>query len=174
MSSTLSSPSAAILSLVSDVADMRRRMAQEHQANSIWDVKHMRGGMVDVEFICQYLQLLHGAEHPQLLTPHTADALDRIRDMHLIDAQMADCLCTGLELWQAVRARIQLTVSGNLPADGGDDATEVLRRAVSGMYGLTVDQLVERMRETAAEVRDVFRQLIEEPAQSAAAAGPLR
>ncbi|MCP5363929.1 MAG: bifunctional [glutamine synthetase] adenylyltransferase/[glutamine synthetase]-adenylyl-L-tyrosine phosphorylase [Hyphomicrobiales bacterium] len=162
------------LSLVSDVADMRRRMAQEHQANSIWDVKHMRGGMVDVEFICQYLQLLHGAEHPQLLTPHTADALDRIRDMHLIDAQMADCLCTGLELWQAVRARIQLTVSGNLPADGGDDATEVLRRAVSGMYGLTVDQLVERMRETAAEVRDVFRQLIEEPAQSAAAAGPLR
>jgi len=160
------------LSLVADVADMRRRMAQEHAANSIWDVKHVRGGMVDVEFICQYLQLLYGAEYPHLLTPHTADALDRIRNAHLIDARVAECLCRSLDLWQAVRARLQLTVSGNLPANDGDEALEVLRRAVTGMYGLTVDQLAERMRDTAAEVRAIFQQLIDEPAKRASSARP--
>ena len=36
---------------------MRARMAEEHRPQSIWDAKHVRGGLVDIEFIVQYLQL---------------------------------------------------------------------------------------------------------------------
>ncbi|MDH5411495.1 MAG: bifunctional [glutamine synthetase] adenylyltransferase/[glutamine synthetase]-adenylyl-L-tyrosine phosphorylase, partial [Alphaproteobacteria bacterium] len=45
--------------LVVDVADMRIRMAKQHRGESLWDVKHHRGGLVDIEFMAQYLQLLH-------------------------------------------------------------------------------------------------------------------
>ena len=57
--------------LVVDIADMRRRMAETHPTDSLWDVKHVRGGMVDIDFIVQYLQLRHASEHPAILVPIT-------------------------------------------------------------------------------------------------------
>src|SRR3546814_21189247 len=60
--------------LVMDVAHMRARMANEHRGQSPWDIKHRRGGLVDIEFIPQHLPLLHAAENPAILSPNTAEA----------------------------------------------------------------------------------------------------
>ena len=57
---------------------MRLRIAQEHKGRSIWDIKHRRGGLVDIEFLAQYLMLRHGAEHPDILSQNTSDALSRL------------------------------------------------------------------------------------------------
>ena len=43
--------------LLTDVHQMRQRMAGEHRGESPWDVKHHRGGLVDIEFLAQFLQL---------------------------------------------------------------------------------------------------------------------
>ncbi len=40
-----------------DILDMRRRMAQQHRTDDVWDLKHCRGGQVDIDFISQYLVL---------------------------------------------------------------------------------------------------------------------
>lgn len=46
--------------LLHDVADMRRRMAKEHGTRNLWALKQVRGGLVDVDFIAQYmLSLIH-------------------------------------------------------------------------------------------------------------------
>lgn len=45
-----------------DVADMRNRMTAEYKSNDIWDIKYVRGGLVDIDFIAQYLLLLHAPE----------------------------------------------------------------------------------------------------------------
>ena len=47
--------------LAGDVAAMRRRMEAHSRPASPWDVKQRPGGLVDVEFIAQYLMLLHAA-----------------------------------------------------------------------------------------------------------------
>jgi glutamate-ammonia-ligase adenylyltransferase len=53
--------------LSADVIDMRRRMHAGHpNRTALFDLKHDPGGMVDVEFIVQYLVLRHSAEHPSL------------------------------------------------------------------------------------------------------------
>ena len=50
-----------------DVLAMRDKISAGHANNSgQFDLKHDRGGMVDVEFITQYLVLRHAAVHPQL------------------------------------------------------------------------------------------------------------
>ncbi|MBE0625066.1 MAG: bifunctional [glutamate--ammonia ligase]-adenylyl-L-tyrosine phosphorylase/[glutamate--ammonia-ligase] adenylyltransferase [Burkholderiales bacterium] len=50
-----------------EVADMRAKMFDAHPNRSeLFDLKHDRGGMIDIEFIVQYLVLAHAHRHPQL------------------------------------------------------------------------------------------------------------
>ncbi len=43
---------------------MRARIEKEKGTKDIWDLKQVRGGLVDLEFIAQYLQLVHAATAP--------------------------------------------------------------------------------------------------------------
>jgi glutamate-ammonia-ligase adenylyltransferase len=50
-----------------DVTQMRARMLEGHpNASGLFDIKHDRGGIVDVEFAVQYLVLAHAHRHPEL------------------------------------------------------------------------------------------------------------
>lgn len=50
-----------------EILSMRRKMLDGHpNATELFDIKHDRGGMVDIEFIVQYLVLAHAHRHPQL------------------------------------------------------------------------------------------------------------
>ncbi len=56
------------LRLKEDVRAMRDKISAGHpNPSSDFDLKHDRGGMVDVEFVTQYLVLSHAAAHPVLL-----------------------------------------------------------------------------------------------------------
>ena len=63
--------------LAADVIEMRAAIAQEKGDGDRWDLKFAAGGLVDIEFIAQYLQLLHAAERPEILDTSTARALDK-------------------------------------------------------------------------------------------------
>jgi len=53
--------------LAREVIRMRERMHEAHPNRSgLFDVKHDRGGMIDVEFVVQYLVLAHAQRHPDL------------------------------------------------------------------------------------------------------------
>ncbi|HEU0197771.1 MAG TPA: bifunctional [glutamate--ammonia ligase]-adenylyl-L-tyrosine phosphorylase/[glutamate--ammonia-ligase] adenylyltransferase [Nevskiaceae bacterium] len=55
--------------LRTEVRDMRIKMRatlEQHLAGQ-WDVKHAAGGLVDAEFLVQFLLLRHAAQHPELL-----------------------------------------------------------------------------------------------------------
>jgi glutamate-ammonia-ligase adenylyltransferase len=50
-----------------DVLSMRKRLLEGHPNNSeLFDLKHDRGGMIDIEFVVQYLVLGHASRHPEL------------------------------------------------------------------------------------------------------------
>jgi len=54
--------------LAREVRQMRTRISAGHPNHSgLFDLKHDSGGMVDVEFVTQYLVLLHAHDHPELL-----------------------------------------------------------------------------------------------------------
>jgi [glutamine synthetase] adenylyltransferase / [glutamine synthetase]-adenylyl-L-tyrosine phosphorylase len=53
--------------LAADVLAMRKRMLDSHPNRSgLFDLKHDRGGMVDIEFTVQYLVLAHSRKHYEL------------------------------------------------------------------------------------------------------------
>jgi glutamate-ammonia-ligase adenylyltransferase len=53
--------------LKEDVLAMRQKMHDGHpNASGLFDIKHDRGGLVDVEFAVQFLVLAHAAAHPEM------------------------------------------------------------------------------------------------------------
>jgi glutamate-ammonia-ligase adenylyltransferase len=96
--------------LRTDVLEMRERIAQQHRGDSIWDFKHRRGGLVDIDFIAQYLMLRHAAEHPGVLRRNPSVALARLAETGLIDRAMAGRLAEAVNLWRQLQHMTRLLV----------------------------------------------------------------
>jgi glutamate-ammonia-ligase adenylyltransferase len=84
----------ALPTLRDEVAGMRQRMLEGHPNRSQrFDIKHDRGGIVDVEFIVQYLVLGHAHEHAELTGNKGNLALLRMAgDLGLIDRAAAEAV----------------------------------------------------------------------------------
>ncbi len=151
--------------LVIDVATMRARMAKEHRGQSRWDIKHRRGGLVDAEFIAQFLQLRHAADHPGVLTHNATDAFGRLEAEGLLDAATATALRDALRLWHNVQTVLRVTTSDGLEQNtlASGPRAALLRAADAPDF----DALVARMDETAERVHGYFVDLIDRPAEDA-------
>jgi glutamate-ammonia-ligase adenylyltransferase len=129
--------------LTADILDMRRRMAQQHRADNLWDLKHYRGGQVDLDFIAQYLQLRHAHDHPAILARDSGQALERARDLKLLDDKTADQLIAIGRLWRQLQQMIRLLVGAkveeaklreptrrHLAQSGGADDFKALKKLI--------------------------------------------
>jgi [glutamine synthetase] adenylyltransferase / [glutamine synthetase]-adenylyl-L-tyrosine phosphorylase len=96
--------------LRTDVVEMRERMAQQHRGDSLWDFKHRRGGLVDIDFIAQYLMLRHAEAHPDAIRRNPAAALARLSELGLMDRAMAGRLIDAVNLWRLMQQMTRLLV----------------------------------------------------------------
>ena len=145
--------------LAADIAEMRRRIADQHRAPPAFDLKHRRGGMIDIEFIAQYLQLRHAAETPEVLRQNTRAALLALRDAGKLDPADAATLTEALTLWRNVQSLFKLTVDEPFNERA---ATPALRAILAGAAGAAdFAALNQRMDEAAARVRMLYDILIE-------------
>lgn len=89
-----------------EILAMRRRIEEEIAQETLAGPhpKAGRGGLMDVEFACQYLQLVHGPTKPWIRTPSTADAIRRLQAEGLLSGADAAVL---LEAWRFLR-RLEL------------------------------------------------------------------
>ena len=145
-------------STAGDVADMRRAIAQEKGEDDIWDLKLAAGGLVDIDFIAQYLQLAHAAERPDILSVSTLQVLDNAARLGVLPLSDAEILRQAARLYHDLTQILRLCVTGKFnPATAGENLLRVMARA-----GDTPDfsTLEARVRETEGEVRRVFRTLV--------------
>jgi len=151
---------------VIDVADMRRRIAEENPRPSPWDFKNRRGGLIDLEFIVQYLMLREAASSPHILHRDTAHALPGLGEAGVLSPQAQRELGDAAALLRNVQAVLALLGDG-LPATAAlpepDAAT--LSRCVGAVDFTHLDADITN---AAARVRSWYDRLIEEPARRAA------
>ncbi len=159
--------------LAADVADMRRRLAENRAAPSGWHVKNMPGGILDIEFVAQYLILLHAEAHPDLRQANTSGALQALRRAGCLAEEDAEVLLRAAALWQTVQAILRLTGAAR-ELDGRPPASlhPLLCRATGRP---DIEALEADMAEMATAVRALYNRLVADPAAGAAAAdtGPL-
>jgi glutamate-ammonia-ligase adenylyltransferase len=78
--------------LAAEVLGMRAKMHAAHpNASGLVDLKHDRGGMIDIEFVVQFLVLAHAGRHPELVANLGNIALLRIAaDLGLVAPALAE------------------------------------------------------------------------------------
>jgi glutamate-ammonia-ligase adenylyltransferase len=102
-----------------EVAKMRRRMHAAHPSDPArFDLKHDDGGMIDIEFIVQYLVLLHAARHPRL-TANTGNIalLGLCGELGLIDAGLAAGAADAYRLLRKLQHQVRLQGQDNARVD---------------------------------------------------------
>ncbi len=151
--------------LLRDVAQMRDRLAREKPASGLWSLKQIRGGMVDIEFIAQYLQLKHAHAQPDILSPNTATALDNLIRANLLDAADGQTLITTLRLWQGLQGMLSLTIEEEMTKEREADMSAALKADLVAIASEPSFKTLEaRIKDDAARVYGIFQVLIEEPA----------
>ncbi|WP_082439423.1 MULTISPECIES: bifunctional [glutamate--ammonia ligase]-adenylyl-L-tyrosine phosphorylase/[glutamate--ammonia-ligase] adenylyltransferase [unclassified Massilia] len=102
-----------------EVARMRRRMHDAHPSFSDrFDLKHDDGGMIDIEFIVQYLVLRHAFQHPQLTANKGNIALLRMcGELGLIDPALADGAADAYRLMRRLQHQVRLQGQENARVD---------------------------------------------------------
>ena len=120
---------------------------------------------MDIEFIAQYLMLRHAADHPDIVSPNTSNALARLVKAGLLDAECGAELRAALSLWQRLQGVLRLSAVGAF--DSGN-ATEGQRNLlVKAGQAADFDDLVRNMDAAAGRVLDHFDRLVAIPGTAA-------
>ncbi|CAB3640240.1 bifunctional [glutamate--ammonia ligase]-adenylyl-L-tyrosine phosphorylase/[glutamate--ammonia-ligase] adenylyltransferase [Trinickia soli] len=96
--------------LAAEIVAMRERVAAGHPNRSdLFDVKHDRGGMVDIEFIVQYWVLLHAARDPELIRNTGNIALLReVARYGLMSADEAETVGAAYRTYRKLQHQLRL------------------------------------------------------------------
>ncbi|VTU01724.1 (glutamate--ammonia-ligase) adenylyltransferase : Glutamate-ammonia-ligase adenylyltransferase OS=Blastopirellula marina DSM 3645 GN=DSM3645_10057 PE=4 SV=1: GlnE: GlnD_UR_UTase: GlnE: GlnE: GlnD_UR_UTase [Gemmataceae bacterium] len=106
--------------LADEIRGMRHKLEATANARSL---KRGPGGIVDVEFVVQLLQLKYGSAHPAVLEPNVWDALDALEAAGVLPADDAAGLRAGYSFLRLVEARLRIVTDRPLtevPENPGD------------------------------------------------------
>lgn len=114
-----------------DMRAMRRLMAAALRPASLWDCKRQRGGLIDIEFAAQLLQLVHAADGGP--TPgHTGEALRRLRDAELLDEAVYVPLIHAWTTQQRIAALLAAALPSGAAPDSQPPAVQMLLACAAG------------------------------------------
>src|SRR3984885_3877657 len=116
--------------IAADVVEMRGAIAKEKGDANPWDLKYAAGGLVDIEFIAQYLQLVHAAALPDILDTSTARMLDKAARLGVLAPEDAAVLRPAVRLFHDLTQVLRLCLPGTLdPKAAGAGVLALLARA---------------------------------------------
>jgi glutamate-ammonia-ligase adenylyltransferase len=143
--------------VAADVRDMRRRIAEEKGSRGVWDLKYVSGGLIDIEFIAQYLQLIHAADHPAILDQSTVGALEKLRDAELLGSGDAEILLSAAHLYQSLTQIMRLCQEGRFdPEKAPAGLKAMLSRAAATPDFSRVAPLLQEVQQAVAERFDAL------------------
>ena len=135
--------------LVQDIRGMRERINHEQDSMQLNSIKFRKGGLLDIEFIAQYLQLRYGAEYPVLLARDTASVFKKAGDLSVIDAGMANELRDAAVFWRNLQGILLLIAEGD-PDNGS--AFAAIHRVLGKSAGTSVLETFTATLEETAEL----------------------
>jgi glutamate-ammonia-ligase adenylyltransferase len=145
--------------IAADVAEMRALIEKEKPPRDIWDLKLIPGGLIDIEFIAQYLRLVAPAQSLDLDTYgfSTREMLDAVGGQLLSPADLDTCR-QALGLFTELSQIIRLCVEGVLEA--AEAPTALVERLCRAGDCPDLRSLEGEVKRLAREVRAVFRRTV--------------
>jgi len=147
----------------SDVHQMREKMIEEflgrepHSTN----VKLGPGGIVDIEFIAQFLSLRHGKADPSVRKTGTLDAIEALSSKGYLKEEDAVALRGAYEFFRRVEMRLRIVQDLSLNALPSDpSALDDLGKRLGDKKEGAGERLLKELAHHADRVREVYRRVI--------------
>ena len=147
-----------VRAVTEDVIDMRAAIAAEKGDADPWDLKYAAGALVDIEFIAQYLQLVHAAAMPDILDTSTARVLEKAAQLGVLAAADATVLRGAVRLYHDLTQILRLCLPGAFePKTASAGVLGLLARAADLPDFPALDAHV---METQRQVRECFVRIL--------------
>ncbi|MCG8559803.1 MAG: bifunctional [glutamine synthetase] adenylyltransferase/[glutamine synthetase]-adenylyl-L-tyrosine phosphorylase, partial [Hyphomicrobiales bacterium] len=141
-----------------DVREMRAKIEKEKGTDDIWDLKQARGGLVDLEFVTQFLQIVSAHAHPHVLDQNTAAGLEKLAQASVLQAPDAEILIPAARLYNNLTQVLRLCLDRPFdPADAPAGLKALLARA-AGLPDFPT--LEAHLRETLSQVHAASERIV--------------
>jgi glutamate-ammonia-ligase adenylyltransferase len=141
-----------------DAGAMRKLIAAEKGDKDVWDLKLVRGGLIDIEFIAQYLELAFAHRRPDILDVSTRNALEKAGAAGLITAEEAEVLIGAHRLYTDATQFMRLAMSGRF--DPAKAAAGVKRRIAAASGFPDFEAFAAALDEARRQVRHAFEAIV--------------
>ncbi len=152
-----------VAKIAADVAEMRKLIGEEKPPANIWDFKLIPGGLVDLEFIAQYLTLVAPAKGlpPHVAGESTADVWKRVA-AGAVESQTYDDCMVALNLFTELSQIIRLCIDSDFePKEAPAGLIDLVCRAGDCPDISTLEGEVKRLSKT---VRKAFSAVVKDSA----------
>src|SRR5947207_9642302 len=161
-------PKSATPDLLEEICNIKHRIERDVVGPEKLerDVKLGRGGIRDIEFIRQTLQLIHGARNPFLQEPSMLKALRALRELDLLPHDQVLALDNAYRFLRRVEHRLQ--IEAEQQTHTVPDEPEPLSRLARSLRFSSAREFTAALQNGMASVRPIFQRIISEsPAQPA-------
>jgi [glutamine synthetase] adenylyltransferase / [glutamine synthetase]-adenylyl-L-tyrosine phosphorylase len=141
-----------------DVVTMRGAIAKEKGDADIWDLKYVAGGLVDIEFIAQFLQLTHAATSPDILDTSTARVLEKAAKLGVLKLEDAEVLRPAVRLFHDLTQILRLCLSGRFDPKTAHAGILVLLARAADLPDFAA--LQAHVKDTQRHVRECFVRIL--------------
>src|SRR5437867_2230273 len=153
-------PKSTTRDLLDEIAHIKHRIERDivETAKLERDVKLGRGGIRDIEFIVQTLQLIHGARHPFLQEPSMLKALRALRELDLLPTNEVLTLDNTYRFLRRVEHRLQIEAEQQTHVVPREP--EALRRLALSLRFSSSERFKAALHEKMRAVRPIFERII--------------
>ncbi|WP_262691757.1 bifunctional [glutamine synthetase] adenylyltransferase/[glutamine synthetase]-adenylyl-L-tyrosine phosphorylase [Kordiimonas aestuarii] len=150
--------------LLKHVHDMRRKLDGEFGTENPWAVKNVRGGLIDMEFICQYLMLREGHGAPDIFSPELDASINRLGSIGALTAEQVDLMHKAHLFEQNIQSVLRLCLGSSRIKD--DEIAEGIRRVLCRITATEdFNTLKTRLLTLQSSIYSLFCDVIEKPAE---------
>jgi glutamate-ammonia-ligase adenylyltransferase len=144
--------------IAADVVEMRAAIAKEKGDAEPWDLKYAAGALVDIEFIAQYLQLVHAAAAPEILDTSTVRMLEKAARAGVLKAEDAAVLRPAVLLFHDLTQILRLCLPGAFDQKTANAGVLALLARAADLPDFPA--LQAHVVETQREVRECFVRIL--------------
>jgi glutamate-ammonia-ligase adenylyltransferase len=145
-------------SVADDIVEMRAAIAKEKGDANMWDLKYAAGALVDIEFIAQYLQLIHAATLPELRDTSTARMLQKAARLGVLKPEDAEVLRSAVRLFHDLTQILRLCLPAAFDPKTASSGVLALLARAADLPDFTA--LAAHVEETQRQVRICFVRIL--------------
>ncbi|MBV9548245.1 MAG: bifunctional [glutamine synthetase] adenylyltransferase/[glutamine synthetase]-adenylyl-L-tyrosine phosphorylase [Alphaproteobacteria bacterium] len=144
--------------VMADARAMRARMAESFSDKNPWDLKYAQGGLVDIEFIAQALQLVHAPAEPEVLDSNTIAALHNLHAAGALAKADAAILVAAAGLQHALTQVLRVALDEVPKMEAATPGLKAMLAEAGGAADFAA--LEARLFDLQARVRAIFERVL--------------